>query len=399
MTTRPAHSASEESLTAEDLGIPLDARAPFTFSPGQTWSPLVLSLPHVGLSWPAELRPKPQADIARNADYEVQRLYRGASALGVASVTAIYSRLVVDLNRADDDIARSLVPDHPAPRPRRVPGDPNSTHPAAHEPERAGRGVVWTHAVGNVRVLEGPMRYAAFSERIRRYHTPYYRALEILLERRRERFGFAILLDAHSMPSSVGIDLVLGTQGGDACDPAIARVAHEALGPDLSPVAGAPSNPTIIMRRDFPYQGGQVVRRFGRPHQDVHALQLEVSRALYMDEVSFQLHEDAEARRLSTHLGTDRASGRGSGSRAGAQTPTPRQQLSLADLQRRVRCLVTALAGISRDDLTVTPTVARCADQPEGHPDATGAGRDGSQSNDASRDTSPAPLTRGQGPK
>lgn len=372
MTSRDPDDPTRERLTAVDLGLAPDARVPLRFTPAKHWSPLVVSLPHVGLAWPHDLRPKPLADFARNADYAVDTLYREVAELGVASVAAVFSRLVVDLNRAEDDVARTLVPDHPAPRPRRSPGVPSSAHPTAHEPERPGRGVVWAHAVGNVRIISGPLRYADFQRRIDRYHTPYYRALETLLARRRARYGFAILLDAHSMPSSVGVDVVAGTLDGASCHPEIARRALAALR-SSAPVRA----PRIGVRRDDPYRGGEIVRRFGRPRDGFHALQLEVSRALYMDESSLQLHatglSSSETDRMAS--GTDGDDDRGTrpqgvgvpSSSAPPQSapsvrtatppqtptsaPTTRQARGLAELQRRVTCLVAALAGVTHQDL------------------------------------------------
>lgn len=343
-TTPSEPSAAHERLTAQDLGLDAGMRAPLVFSPAQRWSPVVVSLPHVGLAWPHDLRPKPLVDFARNADYEVHTLYRDVAALGAVSVAAIYSRLVVDLNRADDDISRSLVPDHPAPRPRRSAGVPSSTHPDAHEPERPGRGVVWAHAVGNVRIIDRPLRYAEFSRRIGRYHTPYYRALETLLERRRRRFGFAILLDAHSMPSSVGVDLVSGTLEGTACHPEIGRLAIAALSAD-----DAPGTPHIVVRHDDPYRGGALVRRFGRPSEGLHALQLEVNRGLYMDETAMQLFPRDQT--SGTPAAVIRAPDRRSTDPA--RSPTARQLRGLAELQRRVTFLVASLIGVTRDDLRI----------------------------------------------
>jgi N-formylglutamate deformylase len=89
-------SATAERILPEEVSLPDDARPPFRFTPGVEWSPLVISFPHVGLMWPHELGPKPQADFAANADHQVQRLYPGAAKLGVACLEAVYSRLVVD---------------------------------------------------------------------------------------------------------------------------------------------------------------------------------------------------------------------------------------------------------------------------------------------------------------
>ncbi len=282
--------AAYEQLTPDDLGLPPSARMPVRFTPAHRWSPLVISFPHVGLAWPHDLRPKPQVDFPRNADYDVHTLYDSAVHWGAASVAAIYSRLVADLNRAPDDVSRTIVPDHPAPRPRRNPG----VAPVSEEPEadldagRPGRGVLWTSSIGNVRLLSDPLPYDQFRSRIERFHAPYYRALEVLLERRRQRFGYAILLDAHSMPSSVGPDLVLGTLAGRSCDAWIEHAALVALREGEDPSA-------LRVTSNEPYRGGELVRCFGRPRDGLHALQLEVSRGIYMDERRYRLFERPSA--------------------------------------------------------------------------------------------------------
>ena len=330
-----------ERLTPEDLGLPDGARFPFRFTPGHSWSPLVVSFPHVGLAWPHELRPKPQVDFGRNADYEVQTLYRGVPRLGAATVEAHFSRLVVDLNRAADDVAPQLVPDHPAPRPRTKPGVPGSPAPSGWD--RPGRGVVWASAMtrfgGTTRILQPPLPFAAFEERIARYHRPYYRALEVLLQRRRERFGYAVLLDAHSMPGTVGVDLVLGTLDGTSCADAVAATALDALGGDGS------GRPLLSLRRDDPYQGGEIVRTFGRPSEGLHALQVEVSRRLYMDERVYRvLHWPGDLRPLGGNAVHAKPAG------GGTPLPDRRRGRELHELVHRLRGLVRALSGNPRLD-------------------------------------------------
>lgn len=329
-----------EQLTPDDVGLPDGARIPFRFTPGEAWTPLVVSFPHVGLAWPRELLPKPPVDFARNADYEVHTLYRGVASLGVASVAAHFSRLVVDLNRSADDVAPQLVPDHPAPRPRNKPGVPGS--PAPRSWDRPGRGVVWasamTGATGITRILEPPISYAAFSDRIARFHRPYYNALEVLLQRRRERFGYAVLLDAHSMPGTVGVDLVLGTLDGSSCAAPVADLAVDALGGD------AERRTLLSVRRDDPYQGGEIVRTFGRPSEGLHALQLEVSRRLYMDERVYRvLHWPSDVPRLGNATTRDPS--------AAQATPAPnrRRARELHEALRRIRGLVRALSGSAYD--------------------------------------------------
>lgn len=358
--------AAYERLTPEDLGLPPGTRMPVRFTPARRWSPLVISFPHVGLAWPHDLPPKPQVDFPRNADYDVHTLYDVAPQHGAASVAAIYSRLVADLNRAADDVSRKIVPDHPDPRPRRNPGIlPKGDEPDAdRDAGRPGRGVVWASAIGNVRLLHAPLPYTRFRERIERFHAPYHRALEILLQRRRERFGFAILLDAHSMPGSVGPDLVVGTLDGRACGNAIEQEALATLR------AGHGIDGSLRVTLNQPYLGGELVRRFGRPHEGLHALQLEVSRDLYMDERRYRLYSSGVVR-----PGTSGSADRGTVEHAGVSmapaaamephrapiAPDQRRARRLAELKKRVDSLVRCLASRAPDadhDLPSAPSRA-----------------------------------------
>lgn len=249
---------------------------------------------------------------------------------------AVYSRLVVDLNRAADDVSLQLVPDHPAPRPRRTPGSPTEALAPDVPIGRPGRGVVWANAVGNVKILDRPLSYAQFSERIRRYHRPYYRALQVLLDRRVRRFGFAVLVDAHSMPGTVGPDLVVGTLDGHSCSDLVARRALGAL------------RGSFDVRRDDPYRGGELVRVFGRPDEGLHAFQLEVSRGLYMDETTLDVWSPA----VSPRPGTSGANGRDTSirhRRVSARGPTPRQGRGLAELVARVTSMIERLTALGED--------------------------------------------------
>lgn len=288
-------SESGSTETIEPIAVGVDGKdpLPFEFRPALRESPLIVSFPHVGLDWPASLGPRPQVNFPRNADYAVDRLYVRAEALGAATIRARYSRLVVDLNRAEDDVSAELVPDHPAPRPRPSLGVPSSGRRAIRN-----RGVVWRTAVGNIPLL-GSLSYAQLLVRLDRFYRPYYRALELLIERRRRRFGYAVVLDAHSMPGTVAGDLVLGVRGGHACGPELRSLAEGVLTgklPSLRSRFG--SRWPLTLTIDEPYRGGELIATFGRPDDHVHALQLEVSRALYMDELRCDLSPIPDPRDL-----------------------------------------------------------------------------------------------------
>lgn len=317
--------APSEQLRPEEIGLPEGAPLPFTFVASERMTPLVISFPHVGLTWPSDApRPRPPVDFARNADYEVHLLYSRATALGAAVIRAHYSRLLVDLNRAADDISPELVPDHPAPRP-----DPRLWR---HGGQTArNRGVVWDTAVGNIPILHGPLPFAELALRLARYYQPYHRAVALLLARRRARFGHAVLLDAHSMPSSIAGDLILGTYEGGACSAALEQQALAALRGSADEAGQTP----LAVRLNDPYRGGQLVRAFGRPEVGQHALQLEVNRALYMDESRPAVWPELAAY-------------------AAGGAPRLAQRPRLASLLGRVESLVRALASSKPGELVTS---------------------------------------------
>jgi len=329
-TTDPG---ADEAIDPAQLGLAPDAPLPFEFRAGARPSPLVISFPHVGLAWPGELGPRPQVNFRRNADYAVDRLYVRAEALGAATIRARYSRLVVDLNRAEDDVSPDLVPDHPAPRPRPSTSTVALAGATRRRPIR-NRGVVWRHAIGNIPLLS-TLDHASFAGRIAAFHRPYYAALAELLERRRRRFGYAVLLDAHSMPGTITGDLVLGTRDGASCAPTLIDAATRALSGPSPRAADRIRQWPLDLTVDDPYRGGEIIAHFGRPRADVHALQLEVNRGLYMDEYRLELGGIPSAERIAAgdHL-----------------EPRDRAQRRLAALLEAVDQLVIELSRPREDE-------------------------------------------------
>ena len=245
----------------------------FTYVAGTTKSPVVCSFPHVGLEWPDALGRRPQVNVRKNADLAVEFVSEG---LTVPHIRARYSRLVVDLNRASLDLSPALCPSHGGLRPRRDPGDPAS---AQDRPPPGHRGVIWDRSLANVTLLSRPLDADAFHRRIAAYHTPYWSALQTLLDQAHARHGVAMLLDIHSMPSSVTPDIVVSTRRGSS---AAADTVEKAL-QALSCLSG------LDIRVDDPYAGGAITSHFGRPEAGFEALQVEINRRLYLDEHRLQL--------------------------------------------------------------------------------------------------------------
>lgn len=231
---------------------------------------LVVEVPHAGLDIPADLKQDiaaPDDCVWRDADLHVDKLYSNVPSVGARLLTAKLSRYVIDLNRAPDDVDPLTVADHPAPK--------------GQQP----RGVVWRLTTDGRNVLKRPLRYQDLQARLARVHQPYHEQLAAELSRTREEFGFAILVAGHSMPS-VGraghtdpgtrrADVVPGTRGRTSANPVVIDLVDAHF-----------RDAGLSVRHDDPYKGGWTTQYYGRPKEHWHAIQIELNRALYMDEAT-----------------------------------------------------------------------------------------------------------------
>lgn len=235
-------------------------------APGRGETPVIVEVPHAGLAIPERVASSlvvPRETVLRDSDLYVDRIWEDAPAHGATLLVAHVSRYVVDLNRAPDDVDRDTVPDHPSPRPTQA------------------RGVVWRVTTDGRPALRNPLRYAELCDRLETFHEPYHRTLREALEAKRARFGFAILVAAHSMPSTSRdgatrrADIVPGTRGRTSADPRVIDAVERHFR-----AAG------LSVRHDDPYRGGWTTGHYGRPDDGIHAIQIELNRALYVDEAT-----------------------------------------------------------------------------------------------------------------
>ncbi|HJL15304.1 MAG TPA: N-formylglutamate amidohydrolase [Sandaracinaceae bacterium LLY-WYZ-13_1] len=231
---------------------------------------VLVEVPHAGLGVPEAVRDQVAVTrdvVLRDSDVYVDKLYEDAPSAGATLLVARVSRYVVDLNRAPDDVDPHTVPDHP---------DPRGVQP---------RGVVWRVTTEGLPALREPLRYDALVQRLSLFHEPYHRTVVEQLEDKRARFGHSVLLAAHSMPSvsrsglSTGprADVVPGTRGRTSAD---ARV--------IECVDAHFRDAGLSVRHDDPYRGGWSTSHYGRPDEHWHAVQIELNRALYVDEATSQ---------------------------------------------------------------------------------------------------------------
>ncbi len=228
--------------------------------------PFIFASPHSGRCYPSSFVTMSRlsaTNLRRSEDAFVDELFCGAVALGAPMIAARFPRAFLDANRAPSEIdsamfegALPVAVDLPSPR------------------VAAGLGVIPRIVRDGAEIYRTKLTPKDAEERLTRLYRPYHAALSQLVEETKARFGVAIVIDCHSMPSAAAIpDIVLGDRYGMAAAPVVTRAAElafEAQG--------------FSHARNAPYAGGYTTHLHGRRERDVHALQVEINRALYLDE-------------------------------------------------------------------------------------------------------------------
>jgi N-formylglutamate amidohydrolase len=255
-------------------------RSPAPFSvdlPDEQAVPLVFASPHSGADYPAAFLEASRLDpltLRRSEDAFVDRLFAAAADHGAPLLKAHFPRAYVDPNREAFELDPAMF-DGPLP----------DYVNAASSRVAVGLGTVARVVTSGEEIYRCKLDFAEVRQRIDELYFPYHKAMRGLIEATVERFGACLLVDCHSMPSVGGpmdsdnglrrVDFVLGDCFGTACTPLLTEFVERNL-VDLG----------YTVRRNVPYAGGYTTRHYGRPRSGVHALQIEVNRALYMDETA-----------------------------------------------------------------------------------------------------------------
>jgi N-formylglutamate amidohydrolase len=247
-------------------------RAPFEIiEPAGAETPLVVEVPHAGLDLPPEfLEPlaAPVRAVARDADLYVDSLYGDAITEGATTLVARISRYIVDVNRSERDVDGSVVE-------------------GGRDDVRLHHGLVWRTTSDGEPALTRRLTRAELDERLDTVWRPYHQALARMIDRKRARFGIAVVLAAHSMPSVERMragadampraDVVPGTRGRTS-----------AGAPFIEAVEARAREHGWTVRHDDPYAGGYTTQHYGAPSAGVHVVQVELARRLYLDEATLR---------------------------------------------------------------------------------------------------------------
>jgi len=242
-------------------------------------TPLVLASPHSGTDYPADLLAASRLDplsLRRSEDSYVDEIFGGAPGLGSPLLRARFARAYLDPNREPFELDPTMFEDA-------LPDFVNRHSPRV----RVGLGTIARVVASGEEIYARKLRFAEAAQRIERLYRPYHRALAQLVEATRNRFGYYLLLDCHSMPSTTlppraglgrgRVDIVLGDCHGTSCDPIVADTAQRVL-----------MDKGYAVVRNAPYAGGFTTTHYGKPGEGGHCLQIEIGRGLYMDERSYE---------------------------------------------------------------------------------------------------------------
>ena len=243
-------------------------------------SPVLVEVPHSGLRVPPEVESEIDATplaMLRDSDIYVDQLYQRAPENGATLLVSRVSRYVVDLNRGPDDVDSAAVPRHPK---------------ARHIP---ARGVVWRARTDGTPLLRAPLTVQQFTRRLELFYEPYHRTLREVAAQIREQHGRVVILAAHSMPSAgrrmLGggavrrADIVPGTRGRSTADGRIIDLIDSHF-----------REAGLSVKHDDPYRGGWTTSSYGAPKRGQHAVQIELNRALYVDEKASEIKPNDFAR-------------------------------------------------------------------------------------------------------
>lgn len=240
-------------------------------------APVVFDSPHSGTVRPADFDTiVPSEMLRRSEDMFVDELFADVPVVGGVLIAAQFPRAYIDPNRGLKDLDQRLL-DAPWPEPLR-PGDKS----------RMGHGLVWRVCPPDLPMYDRRLSPNEVVRRIEGYWRPYHRCMSHTMDRLHQNFGSVWHVNCHSMPASAPaqagavngsrfVDFVLGDRDGTTCDRAFTRMVADAL-------RGFGYRVTI----NDPYKGVELVRAFGAPDAGRHSLQIEINRALYMNEATFE---------------------------------------------------------------------------------------------------------------
>ena len=255
--------------------------------------PFVFDSPHSGTIYPPDFGYACSTKLLHKAeDTRVDDLFAAAPLHGAPLLCALFPRTYIDVNRTETDIDPSILAEA---WPGLLARDGRSS---------AGHGLIRRLLRPGFPIYDRKLGVAEIQNRLEKYYVPYHTALRTLLDETYAAHGQVWHINCHSMPSTSAyaspgavfrplegnrVDMVLGTRDGTTCDPVFAQEVKSYL-----------TNLGYRVSLNNPYKGVELLRRYAQPTRNRHSLQIELSKALYLDEEANEIHKGYET--LKAHL-------------------------------------------------------------------------------------------------
>lgn len=274
------------------MAKPAELEAFAIIAPRKWTRPVIFNSPHSGRVYPAEFlaasRLNPHA-LRKSEDCYIDELFSFVADLGSPLLHAHFPRAFLDVNREPYELDPRMFRED-------LPGFANSSSMRV----AGGLGTIPRIVSEGDEIYRGPLKLIDALARIETIYRPYHRTLADLINRARDAFGYSLLIDCHSMPSTAcshvtphqagRVDIVLGDRHGVACADEIVSTLEELI-----------RSQGLRVLRNKPYSGGFITQNYGSPNHHRHALQIEINRALYLDERSLERNRGYAAVKLTLH--------------------------------------------------------------------------------------------------
>lgn len=242
--------------------------------------PYLFNSPHSGRVYPKSFLRQTVltgTSIRMSEDCYVDLLIEDVVRMGAGFMAANFPRALVDVNRDNYELDPEMF-DEPLP----------DFVPQPTVRVSAGLGTIPKIVATNVNIYDGKIPLSDAFDRINSFYVPYHQKLYEALSSMRERFGFAILIDFHSMPGKLKFfggtkqpDFILGDQHGRSCAQSFSAYAADLL---------REKGYTVSLNR--PYSGGFITAHYGDVENNIHSLQIEINRSLYLNEISLEVNNN-----------------------------------------------------------------------------------------------------------
>ena len=283
MKTENTHSTTQKKATMSTGEMVIPGVLRLALPKSQDTLPLMFDSPHSGTFYPEDFNATLDKQIlAQNHDTWVNELYSVSSSYGATWLEALFSRNYIDPNRNITDIDPKLL-------------DNSSIHTPLPEPKTSsqlGRGLLWRMLPTGEPIYSRQISNEEIKTRIKNYYHPYHDLLRQHIMKLHKQFGQVWHVNCHSMPSVSGKmspdgiagiqrpDFILGNHNGASCDQEFTQLIHQTL-----------REMGYQVTENIPYKGEELTSAYSKPILGFNSIQIEVNRALYMNEVTREKHE------------------------------------------------------------------------------------------------------------